>query len=224
MRMLVLAALALSASPATAAVVFSDTFDSENGGASALNYSGFANWTISNGTVDLIANGNFGISCDGGAGSCVDLDGSTANAGEMLNSSAIAFDAGDHVLVTYRYSGNQRSGADDLEVTLDFGVSTMIDNASINGGAGSGPGALTELFSPFIGIQAADPFATGSFSFDALEAGSFTLLFEALSNDNIGPILDSVSVDVNGEIPVPEPGALGLLGIGALALAFARRR
>src|SRR3546814_14320156 len=63
---------------------------------------------------------SFGISCDGGAGSCVDLDGSTANAGEMLNSSAIAFDAGDHVLVTYRYSGNQRSGADDLEVTLDL--------------------------------------------------------------------------------------------------------
>ena len=38
----------------------------------------------------------------------------------------------------------------------------------------------------------------------------------------IGPI--SVNIREGGEIPVPEPGALGLLGLGLVTVAFARRR
>jgi hypothetical protein len=38
----------------------------------------------------------------------------------------------------------------------------------------------------------------------------------------LGPI--SVNIREGGEIPVPEPGALGLLGLGLVTVAFARRR
>ena len=49
----------LAAGRADAAVIFSDNFDGENGGVGALNYAGFANFTVSNGSVDLIGNGFF---------------------------------------------------------------------------------------------------------------------------------------------------------------------
>lgn len=77
------AALALASLPASAAVVFSSSFDAENGCNSALNYAGWSGWTVSNGSVDLVRSGNFGITCRGGSGSCVDLDGSTGDAGRF---------------------------------------------------------------------------------------------------------------------------------------------
>jgi hypothetical protein len=41
------------ARPASAVVIFSDNFNTENGCVGTLNYNNFANWTVSNGTVDL---------------------------------------------------------------------------------------------------------------------------------------------------------------------------
>ena len=46
--------LGLAAAPAHAAVLFLDSFNTENGGVGTLNYSAFQNFSISNGTVDLI--------------------------------------------------------------------------------------------------------------------------------------------------------------------------
>ena len=62
--LLPLAVLAL-ASPAAAVSVFFDDFNSETGsgagtsGQSELNYTSFANWTVSAGSVDLIFSGDF---------------------------------------------------------------------------------------------------------------------------------------------------------------------
>ena len=58
---------------ASSAIIFQDNFDSEAGapGVSQLNYNGFANWTVSDGTVDVVSNGGWGISCYGGTGSPV---------------------------------------------------------------------------------------------------------------------------------------------------------
>jgi hypothetical protein len=96
-----------AALPADAGVIFADSFDAEPGsgdGASGLsgrNYDRFTQWTVAAGTVDLVAQGDFadgpGILCRGGAGKCVDLDGSSNAAGTLI-SVPIALAAGEYRL------------------------------------------------------------------------------------------------------------------------------
>lgn len=113
----VVAALPLAATTASASV-FSETFDTEETGPSELNYIDFDQFTISDGTVDLIREINaYGISCYGGTGYCVDLDGSSGMAGKMT-SDLFALDGGETYTLSFAISGNQRGGASD---TLDFG-------------------------------------------------------------------------------------------------------
>ena len=69
--------LAMSAaSTAKATQVFFADFDGLNGGASATNYTGLTDFVIDSGALDLVKSGDFGIQCAGGAGSCIDLEGS----------------------------------------------------------------------------------------------------------------------------------------------------
>ena len=66
----------------------------------------------------------------------------------------------------------------------------------------------------------------GAFSLalpDLLASGN-TLRLEFSGGTAFDAELGPVVLQVNGEIPVPEPGALGLLGLGLAALAGARRR
>ena len=51
--------LSFSGFSANAGVIFSDNFNAENGGTGVLNYNSFNNWTVTDGTVDLIGNGFF---------------------------------------------------------------------------------------------------------------------------------------------------------------------
>src|SRR5690349_11263550 len=94
-HLLLLGVAALFAAPGQATTVFSDNFDAENGGATALNYTGFTNFDVE-GQVDLVKTGDFGIVCAGGSGSCVDLDG-TSGPGRLLTSSSFSFNAGDTI-------------------------------------------------------------------------------------------------------------------------------
>ena len=71
---------------ASATPIFEDNFDSENGGNGVTNYTGFINWTVTDGTVDLIGNGYFDFFP--GNGLYVDMDGSTNNAGKMMKTKA----------------------------------------------------------------------------------------------------------------------------------------
>jgi hypothetical protein len=216
------------AAPVSGAVVFTDGFDAENGGLSQLNYNAFANWTVSagSGTVDLIRSGDFGISCFGGTGSCVDLDGSSSNAG-ILTSTNIAFSSGDLVEISFRLSGNQRNAsADQVGVQFNFGQLTDVLSLTKTGDFG--------LFGPsnFSGISGAsdnlavlgnDPFGVYNLSFTSLTTGFLFLTFANAFGDNVGAILDAVTVSA-GPQAVPEPSTWALL-IASLALAgFAMRR
>jgi len=196
--------LACGVPSAGAAVLLNDTFDSD-AASSILNFTGFANWNVVNGTVDYIRSGGFGISCVGGSGGCVDLDGSTSNVGRMVSKISFVLDAATAYRMSLAYSGNQRGGNVD-------GLRWGLTNAS---------GDVAQSIS---NLSPGAPFVTNSTLLSGL-AGTFSLFIEDTNatGDNIGPILDNVvfeSVPRTTDLPVP--GTLALLALGLAGLRARR--
>ncbi|HEY0437492.1 MAG TPA: hypothetical protein VGC92_12700, partial [Phenylobacterium sp.] len=117
--------LALAAGPAArATTVLSDNFNSEAGGFSALNYTGFTKWTSTGaGGVDVVRTGDFSITCAGGSGSCVDLAGSPGP-GEITSTASYAFHTGQTVTLSFDVSGNQVNDLLD-DMYAGFSVDTV---------------------------------------------------------------------------------------------------
>lgn len=151
------ALMAAAASPAGAAVVFLDDFNAETPQLNAA----FDNWTVSSGTADVVASGTFSITCNV---NCVDLDGSTGNAGVFTSNQT--FGPGNFVL-SFDLSGNQRGYAPDT-VQIFYGA-TLLDT---------------------IVVASTDPFATHSYNV----SGSGQIRFENVGGDNVGAILDNVKL------------------------------
>ena len=188
---------------AQSAIIFSDNFDTENGGNYQLNYTGFTNWTVTNGTVDLIGAGSpwnwFPTQ-----GLYIDLDGSTSNAGIMGHLETLV--AGDYTL-SFSLAGNQRNTANE---TTEVGVSIL---------AGS------VIAQQDYSLNKNDGFTKYSIDFSIsslLAPAEIQITFGALSNDNIGMLLDDVVLEQHAT-SVSEPASIALLGLGLLGLAAARR-
>lgn len=199
------AALLVVTSAADASTLFSDDFDAENGGASSLNYGGFAQFTVTGGTVDLIASGGFGITCV--AGVCVDLDGST-NAAGRLTSDVFLLGAAQDVTLSFSLSGNQRGGASDtVTYGFVFNGSDIADSVT---------------------VAPSDPFSTITQTILNAQPGSYSVFFQNAGGDNVGAILDNVVVTGgNGGIdpsPIPLPASVPLLLAGLGSLHLLRRR
>lgn len=220
---LVAAAIAV---PAQAGVVYSNNFDAENGGNTALNYNSFNGLTVSNGTVDLVKSGDYGIICAGGAGACVDLDGSTSDSG-LVSSNSYSFDVGDIVALSLLFSGNQRgASADSFSMTFLFGAPVSGDYGILSSFAGDLDfGTFTNQTSLTVTISniAADFAMTDlTFYFDPTNAGSTTFALQDGGNDNIGVVIDNLALSVGG--PVPEPGTWMMMLAGFGLIGFAVRR
>jgi len=223
------AVLALAAGAAHATNVLSDNFDSENGGASSLNYTNFANFNVVGG-VDLVATPDFGITCAGGSGSCVDLAG-TPGPGEIVSKNFYNFGAGDVVTLSFDISGNQRvAETNTLYGAFNFAGTTNVSNYTLGGAFGSQvvlPGKFT---TNFISTGASttgenQPFETYTLSFTADQAGSVQVGIGTNDAGNYGPVLDNVNLSVSA-VPEPASWAMMLVGFGGLGATIraSRRR
>jgi hypothetical protein len=227
-RLLIFAASTLlAASSASSQVLLNETFNSENGGGTSLNYNAFANWDVS-GQVDLVASGYGGVTCPGGTGACVDLDGSSGP-GRITSKNPFAFSSGDVMRISFSISGNQRGGPDDIfRLGLDFGGNVAYSNRIGTGGlasfTGSGP-FLNSLVSFEVSLTQGTAFSTWSMQFTADQSGSVKYFLGTPSADNQGPVVDNIVVErVVQQSVVPEPTTWAMLAFGLSALGVAARR
>ena len=153
---------------------------------------GVSGWVVTDGTVDIVPVGADFHFLASGNGNYVDLDGSTDQAGTLTKTLTGLAD-GEYAL-TFELAGNHRDGG--VEATT----------VTISGGAGTTitPAENDDSFFTVIGH------ATG---------GTLTFSFHDASADNIGSLLDNVSVSA-----VPEPGSLPLMLAGFAALGVVARR
>lgn len=204
-RIFALAAVALAslaaAHPASAQVLLSDTFNSENGGSGTLNYSGFANFNASN--VDLIGNGYF--DAIPGNGLYVDLSG---NSGGSLTSKT------EYALAPGAY-----------ELTFDLGNP---DRGGYDVAANSTTVTLGNVYSQTFQLPVANSFTTFTEDFTVSSAATGYLSFAENNPTPTGDYLDNVSLS-QISAPVPEAsttvsfGLLLALGLGGV-LAARRKR
>ncbi len=180
-------------SQASAIVVFEDNFDAET---VALNKVSLTNWTISDGTVDVIGPGLYDLVP--GNGNYLDMDGSTGNAGK-ITSTLLNLVSGSYSL-SYYLAGNQRNGADEeVDVAVEVGVASTSHS-------------LTQ----------SDGFQQFFLNFSLVADQQVSISFEGEGHDNIGMLLDNVKLERRG---VPDAGTTaGLLGLSLIGLAALRKR
>jgi hypothetical protein len=222
------------ASSAGAVTLYNNNFDTENGGAGAtrLNIGGIGGGsltglTVTLGSVDLVRTPDFGITCAGGSGSCLDLDGSTLQAGEVT-SGFYAFNAGDTVTFSFDLSGNQRRTANDqFYAGFVFGGFTLLSSYNL-GGAWGPVNVLNNHTTTGLSTASSitsNSFANYSINFVAGQAGTVAFKLGGGIGDNVGPVADNLRLDLNGSV-VPESAtwAMMILGFGAAGSMIRRRK
>lgn len=212
--------------PASAATVFYDGFE---GDAPALTVTNLSNFTVLGGvSVDVVGSSNpYGITVSGPAsGNVIDLDG-TPGPASMFSNLAFSFNAGDVVTLWFDVGGAQRGSRID-----PFSVGLISPNGPFNGfGNIFGTGLTTNpsfdgiagVSSQNINILGNTPFTHSSIGFTALQSGSVRINFATNSNDNIGPLLDNVLLDISSSVPEPATWAMMIIGFGLIGSAMRRR-
>lgn len=190
-------ALQFLATVGSAAVLFDDNFDAENGGTAQFSYANFTNWDVTAGQVDLIGSAGLGDIYPG-HGLYVDLDGSPGQ-GRMETKSVFNLSPGQYRL-SFEIGNNPRVGP-----TVHTNSARII---------------VADVFSE-------DFTRTGDSTFDPIErfitvnaATSGRIIAQSLTPaDFAGIVLDRVRLE-----RVPEPVGCTLFAVGIAVLIFHRHR
>lgn len=180
------------------AAVFTENFNGFT--ADQLNWepAGANGWVVgptTNDTVDIIGQGGL-FDFLPGNGSYVDLDGSKYSSGVLRN--FVDLIAGTPYSLSFWLAGNQRGDVDDW-VNVHFG-------------------GVNQTFQ----LKSSDPFTQFSLLFTPSADGNYSFGFlTTTSNDNVGALLDNVSVTA---VPEPETYALMLAGLGLIGFSARRRK
>jgi hypothetical protein len=188
--------LTICAGSSKAGLVFFDDFNSY---AAGIPWSATGNWTVTEGSVDMIGDGTT-WDLQPGNGMYVDMDGTSDSAG-TIESIDIHLEAGDYVLF-FDVAGNHRiPGIDGLIVELS-GIFPALGPAPI-------PSNLD--------------FTTLSIPFSVASTTTTSIIFGCTGGDNIGWLLDNVGIATADSI-IPAPGAVMLGSIGVGIVGWLRRR
>ena len=192
----IFAAVLLSAAgAANAATIFSDNFDTDVNGLNTVSFVG--GWSVANGTVDTIGSPPPFFDLIPGNGHYIDLDGSTGDAGEF--SKALLLTGGVTYTASFDLAGSHRGDRNIVDVAFGTTLNTYT-------------------------LASADPLGNASLIFTPGATGLYSLSFANRGGDNIGALLDNVSVTT--AVPEPSTYALmlaGLVGMGAVARRRAKR-
>ncbi len=194
---LVLAAVSCAgASAANAGIVFQDNFNGTT--SQGLNQTAFDHWTVVSGSVDVIGDGGSFAYFPVGHGNYVDLNGSSGAPGAMTTK--MSFAAGTYS-VSFDLAGSQ-GGSGNVDPVFPHTTKILF---SIGG--------VTQQLT----LNPTSPFTPYTFLFTTTGEGQLTFRDLAGGNNNVGNILDNVTVTA-----VPEPSTwammiLGFLGVGFMA-------
>ncbi len=166
--------------PVNAQVLFSDDFNSENGGTGAPNYAAFANWTVTRGAVDLIPYGGY-FDFFPGNGLYVDTSGSIGAAGTITTKQSFSFVSGVTYVLSFDLAGDARDGA----------AKSVIVTVGTNG----------SILSTNITLPASAPLTLFSCPFTVTTPTNGSLSFAAGQGGDIGLILDNVQLNAGALSP-----------------------
>ncbi len=184
---------------AQAAPIFSDDFEGY-GAPDVLNWipPAASGWEVIDGTVDLTKNDSgYFPPVSNGQGHFIDLDGSTGNSGFFANTNNISLLGGITYTLSFDLAGNQRGDVADI-VTVTFG-------------------SASQDFSR----NSSDPFQSFSLNFTPAGDALYQFGFQDNSNDNVGTLLDNVTI---AAIPEPETYAMLLAGLGLMGFMARHRK
>ena len=231
-QLLIAAAALVAAIPAQAGVVYSNNFDTE--GTTSTPVSSLTGLTITDGTVDLVTGGDYGIICRNGSFGCIDLDGSTGDAGVIRSASTYSYNAGDLISLALSIGGSQVDGYGTNGVNFGFefaALSSFTYSFSVNGAVlfsdVYGPSAGFNIFGGGIPFDA--PFDDLVLSIRPTTGGALSFYIadgviepSDVTNDNVGLVLDNLSLDITA-VPEPTTWAMMIGGFGLVGGTLRRR-
>jgi hypothetical protein len=181
----------LCAQASHAAPIFSDDFNSTT--TQSLNQTVFSNWTVTSGSVDVIGDGGSYQYLPFGNGNYIDLDGTTGVPGTITTK--MIFAPGTYT-VTFQLAGSTGAGGDLTSKTTEIAFSVG--------------GVTQSLELPYTASL-----QTYSYTFTTTAPGQLSFADLAGGNDNVGNLLDNISVTA-----VPEASSWAMMILGFLGVGF----